>query len=208
MAKQAKVWTGSAWADLASATTDLTPYSTTAQMNTAIDVGSGLKLLNTTTFTNQTNIDITNVFSSTYDNYKLEILVYNTGSTIDANFTYQLISGSTPATTNYFNATGYVNTAASFAAWSASTSQTSSFIAQYGTNGQISTATMTMFQPNKATYTHTHLQSLNKYGTSSAAAVFGSTGHATATAYDGIRFISSTATAATGTIRIYGVKNS
>ena len=37
MAKQAKVWTGSAWADLASATTDLTPYSTTAQMNTAIN---------------------------------------------------------------------------------------------------------------------------------------------------------------------------
>jgi hypothetical protein len=83
MAKQAKVWTGSAWADLASATTDLTPYSTTAQMNTAIDASAGLTLVNATTFTTSSAVIIDNVFTSTYQNYKM-IINYTAASGTDA----------------------------------------------------------------------------------------------------------------------------
>lgn len=49
MAKKARVWTGTEFVELASAQTDLTAYSTTAQMNTAITAASGLTLLSTTT---------------------------------------------------------------------------------------------------------------------------------------------------------------
>jgi len=49
LAKKARVYDGTAWQELASAQTDLTAYSTTAQMNTAIAAKTGMTLLSTTT---------------------------------------------------------------------------------------------------------------------------------------------------------------
>jgi hypothetical protein len=49
MAKKARVYDGTAWQELASAQTDLTAYSTTAQMNTAIE--STKRLLQNLNFT-------------------------------------------------------------------------------------------------------------------------------------------------------------
>ena len=82
MAKKARVYDGTAWQELASAQTDLTAYSTTAQMNTAL-VGSVKQVLSTTktdtftmsssTFADITGLSVTITPSST--NSKIYIIV-------------------------------------------------------------------------------------------------------------------------------------
>ena len=55
MAKKSRVWDGTAWQELASAQTDLTAYSTTAQMNTAIAASKKiLQVVGNTTTTETT----------------------------------------------------------------------------------------------------------------------------------------------------------
>jgi putative aminopeptidase FrvX len=105
MAKRAKVRTElGQWQDLASATTDLTAYSTTAQMNTAIGANAGLNLLNTTAFTTSAGVVIDNVFSSTYDNYKV-FVTFTAASGTNASIFWYGRTGSPAAdvTTNYLH---------------------------------------------------------------------------------------------------------
>lgn len=81
MAKKAKVWDGSTWQDLVNATQDLTPYSTTAQMNTAIAASAGLTLITSATIGSAvSNVTVTNCFSSAYQNYRI-VLSGGVGST-------------------------------------------------------------------------------------------------------------------------------
>ena len=72
MAKKARVYDGTAWQELASAQTDLTAYSTTAQMNTAIAAKTGMTLLSTTTLSGA-SVTISSI-PQTYGN--LEIWLY------------------------------------------------------------------------------------------------------------------------------------
>ena len=75
MAKKSRVWDGTAWQELASAQTDLTAYSTTAQMNTAITAGVGLvPILTQTIGTAVSSVVVSNAFSATYDAYKIFII--------------------------------------------------------------------------------------------------------------------------------------
>ena len=74
MGKKARVWDGTAWQELASAQTDLTAYSTTAQMNTAITAGVGLvPILTQTIGSAVSSVVVNNAFSATYDAYKITI---------------------------------------------------------------------------------------------------------------------------------------
>ena len=72
MAKKARVWTGTEFVELASAQTDLTAYSTTAQMNTAIAAKTGMTLLSTTTLSGASTV--VSSISQAYTD--LEIWVY------------------------------------------------------------------------------------------------------------------------------------
>jgi len=56
MAKKARVYDGTAWQELASAQTDLTAYSTTAQMNTAINASKKILQVVGNTTTTETSI--------------------------------------------------------------------------------------------------------------------------------------------------------
>ena len=81
MAKKARVYDGTALQELASAQTDLTAYSTTAQMNTAITDGVGLvPILTHTIGTAVSSVTVTDAFSATYDSYKI-IITGGVGST-------------------------------------------------------------------------------------------------------------------------------
>lgn len=105
MAKKARVWTGTEFVELASAQTDLTAYSTTAQMNTAITAGVGLvPVLTQTIGTAVSSVVVSNAFSSTYDNYKI-VVTGGTSSVAQENLTLQL--GSTTA--GYYWAWNYVS---------------------------------------------------------------------------------------------------
>jgi hypothetical protein len=83
MAKRARVWTGTQWDDVAVQLPDLSNYSTTSQMNTAITNNVGLvPILTQTIGTTVSSIVVNNVFSATYDNYKV-IISGGVGSTSD-----------------------------------------------------------------------------------------------------------------------------
>ena len=104
MAKKARVYDGTAWQELASAQTDLTAYSTTEQMNTAIAAGVGLvPILTQTIGTAVSSVVVNNAFSADYDAYKIftsggvasgsnYINVTLTGSTSNYNYSRQLLS--------------------------------------------------------------------------------------------------------------------
>jgi hypothetical protein len=97
LAKKSRVWDGTAWQELASAQTDLTAYSTTAQMNTAITAGVGLvPILTQTIGTAVSSIVVSNAFSATYDNYKILI----SGGTSSADTHFKMTLGAT--TTGYY----------------------------------------------------------------------------------------------------------
>lgn len=94
MAKKARVYDGTAWQELASAQTDLTAYSTTAQMNTAITAGPRMTLLSTTTLSGASTV-VSSISQAYAD---LEIWVYgmtnatgNSGPNFRPNSTINLI---------------------------------------------------------------------------------------------------------------------
>ena len=100
MAKKARVYDGTAWQELASAQTDLTAYSTTAQMDAAIAASKGLTLVSTNTFTSVSSYSLPdNTFTSVYDNYLL-ILDFVPGSGLNAEYRYRT-SGTDNSTSNY-----------------------------------------------------------------------------------------------------------
>ena len=72
MAKKAYVYNGNAWEDLASSISDLSSYATTVDLDDyQLKSASGLTLINTTTFSAVASQSINDVFSATYDNYKI-----------------------------------------------------------------------------------------------------------------------------------------
>lgn len=201
IAKKAKVWDGSAWQDLASATTDLTPYSTTAQMNTAIAASAGLTLVNTTAVSATATVNIDNCFSSAYDNYR--IVFSGNGSSHNEISARYRTSGSTNSTSNYN--WQYTARESTGAGTNSASNTDRIFLGLTGaTKGSI---TIDVLEPFATTYTTCN--SINSYmsvGTNNGLFISGTQFNAT-TSFDGISFYMSTGTI-TGTIKIYGYKNS
>ena len=105
MAKKSYVFDGSAWVDLASSNTDLSSYSTTSQMNTAIAAKKGMTLLSTTTLSGASTT-ISGIDQTYAD---LEIWVYGvTNATGNNN-----IEVRPNAATTLVDASGTTNTAGS-----------------------------------------------------------------------------------------------
>lgn len=197
MAKKARVWTGTEFVELASAQTDLTAYSTTAQMNTAITAGVGLvPILTQTIGTAVSSVTVSNAFSATYDAYKIII----TGSGVHSggsNITLKLGA----STTGYY----YSGFLMSYSTGSTSalygSNQANFLYAGYGT-----TATrifdVDLINPGTANYTIYE----SKY-TAIADATYQQGIHQVATAYTDFTITAGSGTMTGGTIRVYGYKN-
>jgi hypothetical protein len=173
-------WNGSAW---------VSPFGST--------------LLAESVFTSAADVTISNVFTSAYQNYAIFINI-PTPSTSTQLFAQMSLSG-TPAASNYYYASvlSYSNSA--------------SIDSQRG-HGTVSVmignilgtedvwGTMEVFSPNQARDTTMRFATGGGSG-ANYTQVSGSCLHSQATAYDGIRFFASGATL-TGTIRVYGMRNS
>jgi hypothetical protein len=74
----------------------------------------GLHLLNTTSFTTQSAIQIDNVFTSTYDNYRV-VFKSSACSATNVSINLRLVNGTSPITTSlyYYAAVGYTATGSS-----------------------------------------------------------------------------------------------
>jgi hypothetical protein len=199
MAKQAKVWTGSAWADLASATTDLTPYSTTAQMNTAIDVGSGSKLITTQTISSSISaVNFDNCFTSTYQNYLIVLNVTVSGYT---NITFKYRTGGSSISTNYTNGSLTATTGASVTNYAGGETATF-YLGRSDTSKKISSF-INVFNPLQ-----TGIKQQFFASNGDVAYYAGGGNNTNAGSMDGFSIIGESFNLTGGTIRVYGYKNS
>lgn len=202
MAKQPRVWTGTQWDTLAVTLPDLSNYSTTTQMNTAIDNAKGMVLLNSTTIGSAvTSVEVTNIFSSTYDNYK--IIVNGGTSTVGQDIYIQLGTGSplTAATTAYYSIrTGwrYANSAGNFVDSNNGSSMICGVADTYSIN-----VNADLFNPFLSKYSYLNA---NYPGPTISAHITGY--HATASSYTGFKLFPGSGSWTGGTIRVYGYRNS
>ena len=200
MAKRARVWTGTQFVELASAQTDLTAYSTTAQMNTAITAGVGLvPILTQTIGTAVSSVVVNNVFSATYENYKIVV----SGGTASTAVAMGLQLGAT--TTGYYGNVvvgSYTSTAVSGAA--ANNSSKFQYAGYVNTNGI--SANVELIGPNLAKNTIYSSRYSETYTTGNAGMDTGFLNNTTQ--YTDFTLIpGGGATITGGTIRVYGYKN-
>jgi hypothetical protein len=195
LAKKSRVWDGTAWQELASAQTDLTAYSTTAQMNTAISAGVGLvPILTQTIGTAVSSVVVNNVFSADYDAYKI---VISGGVASTATFIETTLTGSTAsyAWTFVNNAWGSGNLTAN-----QSTSYSSWLYSAVGTTDTLY-MNAEIVNPFLAKYTIINSSTASNTNGGRFTGI-----HQLATSYTGFTVTPWTGTLTGGTIKVYGYK--
>ena len=166
----------------------------------------GLELISTTTFSGQTQQDISNCFSSTYDNYRIVFSDYT--CTTAGEMIMRLQDGSGPISTSNYDSgrTEQTGSVTNSFTWS-STSWTASYVNGISTGGGIS-ATMDIYSPNKATYTRFTAQ-VARVDNVTAAGVYTVTSMGLfrlTTQCTGLSFFRQTSGTLSGTISIYGYR--
>ena len=182
--------------------------ATTANITTAVDavVPAGLVHINTTTFSAESSVSLDNVFTSTYDNYRLIVTLTDKSDNSGVNLRTRL-AGSDDSASVHYSSSYYIGTsgaAAGSAVGSATTSWTI-FTAADSTDAtgcafldfsdplsakrKLGGGTTNQRNPSGVGYGYSYYY--NKTAT---------------TAYDGLTLLSSTGTM-TGTISVYGYKN-
>jgi len=199
LAKKARVYDGTAWQELASAQTDLTAYSTTAQMNTAITAGVGLvPILTQTIGTAVSSVVVSNAFSAAYDNYKITV----SGGVGSAVGNLGLRLGAT--TTGYY--AGLVATTYSSATIDlASNNNSSSFTFAGRTTTDSLWASLELSAPFLSKNTFVSAAAQNAATGGSAGAMAGYLNNTTS--YTDFTLTPASGTITGGTIRVYGYKN-
>jgi hypothetical protein len=179
---------------------------TTGEVLTASDTNtylanSGLVYVASTTFANATpGVEMSNCFTSTYDNYEVHITYYGSATT---NTSFQLMTGTnTKDTTLTYNRYGFYWLAGVSSLDAAS--QSAWFVANHGTTaGSYSNSQTTIFSPNVASV-KTEVRHRGYSGDSNLTVYLDQTTTAT-TAYTGLYFFPASGDI-TGTITIYGYR--
>jgi hypothetical protein len=163
----------------------------------------GLVHINTTTFTASTSVVFTNVFTTAYDNYRVEI-TYTASATNELRL--QMANGGTgdSAATGYSYGLNYISgTATAFDRGSNGTS--SAVIAFANTVGGTYGISMDVYSPKLTAQTVANLTG-TQYNNVSHVTTFGGFTRSATTAYDGMVLFPASGNI-TGTVRIYGYRN-
>jgi len=195
-----------------STTNDRLPVGTNNQILVADSTAStGLKwatassgaltLITTNTFSAQSSVSINNVFSSTYDNYRL-LFTFDSASVNATYNSIRLRASGSDTSTNYktFRNFGYTGTVASGDLDPVGTDEW--FISDNGTsfNGA-GVVDMTMYSPNRAKYSVATTHSAYNWGSYTNATI--AEWQTDATQFDGFTLLVSSGTI-TGNVSIYG----
>jgi hypothetical protein len=164
----------------------------------------GLTLINSTSFTAQSTVDVTNVFTSEFENYKV-IVSANLTSSATAGVVGRLLDSGTPSTVSYQG----VRLAYNLGTGSLQNTAVDTTYIPMGwipaANYHISTLELT--RPFAAVNT---AFSGSFAGDASGAYASGGIyfgGHQVATSYNGFRILTTGGQNMTGSIRIYGLRN-
>jgi hypothetical protein len=173
-------------------------------MNTALGTKkAGMVLLNTTSFSGVSSISVSDVFSATYDNYRVDVIL--TGASTNAADSLRLrVAGADNSTSNYNYAGIFLRTTAASIPYG-NTNQTSfADILAHNNNGN-EAFTLNIYSPFAAERTKFNAAGFDHDGTSLLsqfqAGVFAAT-----TSFTGFTLISGSGTF-TGRIRVYGLAN-
>jgi hypothetical protein len=179
---------------------------TTGEVLTASDTNtylanSGLVYIKEVTLTG-TAVNITSCFSATYDAYRIIISnLTNSGGGVFLN--YQLLSGTTPASTGNYNNTRLGRSGSTILV-TQSTAQTSGNLMPFdsGKNNQ----SIDIANPFLSVYTTLHGQCNYGAGVNAAEPETCGSTHTLNTSYDGIRLISGAFNFTTGKAVVYGYR--
>lgn len=177
---------------------------TASDVNTYLNNG-GLVYITETTATSGATVDVLGCFSSTYNAYRIVISDFR--ASVAANILSQLLSGSTPATTNYAWGVTRVDYLGALTGVGSGFPATVAYWNFQITGGTTSTSFVLELQnPNLAQPTYTQWDSTDNRGTSGYAVTKGGGTHTTASAYTGIRFSTTAGTFTNAKIRVYGYR--
>lgn len=172
-----------------------------ADLGDAIDttvagLGSGLNLINSTTFTSLSTVSVNSVFSSTYKNYRLLLRI---DSAINYDLKWKFRTGGTDnSNNNYTFAVGYTTTTFN-GSRAAGTTTSPTLVVNTGQNGLI--IALDIYTPFATENTYwSGIGGANDIGNT----VTGSFN--TTTSFDGFSLLS-TGTALTGYFKLYGYQN-
>ena len=166
-------------------------------MNTALGTKkAGMVLLNTTSFSGVASQSFNNVFSATYQNYKM---VLNISASSGSDLTVKLRASGTDASTNYNRYGIAINSAGATTNYGSATAGGFFYLAQ---QSSIDTGCeFNLYSPFESTPTKFH--AISSGGTSP---VFIGGRHTTSSSYDGFSLLPDSGTI-TGIMRIYGFNN-
>ena len=177
-------------------------WNGTAWLNAGIP--AGLTHINTTTFSAVSSVSINNIFTSAYENYRV---IGNLVGTVDYTATMRVrASGTDNTANNYSFGVIFANTTGGTGNASSGVSLVSSWTQNYGgvSRSHFSTDFYSPALTSPTGYFTT--SNNNSTGTVGFPGFFGGSTSVT-TQYDGFSIISSAGTI-TGTLRVYGYKNS
>jgi len=200
MAKQAYVYSGTDWVPLASEVTNLSGYYTKGEVDTSFQTKAttGLVLLNTTSFSGVTSISLNDVFSATYQYYK--IVINAKEATSAGTITLRLrVSGSDNSTNNYYIA-GNAKGSSDAGITNASADPGTSFRIGTITNNN-TTITTEIGNPFATDYTSITTISGGMENTNEGYLFFGAGGFAGTTSFTGFTIIG---VSMTGRVSVYG----
>ena len=158
----------------------------------------GLVLINSTAFTTSAAVNVNNVFSATYTNYKVIVRTTATTAGGDSTLNMRLRVGGVDATTAYTNQRTY-----SFSTTTGSEQVSTWYGLEYNPTYPIQVGETDLFGPAVASLTY-GIQSIPKINNAGTiVSIQASLYHTTATAYDGFSLIASSGNV-TGTVEVYG----
>lgn len=168
---------------------------------TVTTTAPGLSFISATSFTSATSVSINNCFSSTYDQYVIKV---TESSGTGGYYTAKLRLSGTDSSASYtYNTIQSIGTTVSS---STSSSVTTGFAADANHQGQPAQTSFELFAPAIAQYTWYRSSGVFSSNPGGIGTRIANGNHAVATAYDGITI--SWTNAGTGTVRIYGYRNS
>jgi hypothetical protein len=162
---------------------------------------AGLTLINTTSFSGVASQSSDDVFSSTYDNYRI-VLKY-TQSTSNTTTMRFRTSGSSNTNATYSNAVYRYQSDNTVGGQAGDESQTVLTINGAAIANFVNTYSIDVFSPNLAEYTNINMVGYLGQSASRVRAIFGSGHFANTTLFDGFQIISTTGNI-TGTYSVYG----
>ena len=174
------------------------------QINTKADASTqGLVLIDEESFSAVSSVSLNNVFTSTYENYR--ILISLTATSTDLAFRMRLRAAGSDSATNYFWGGYAVPTTGSSVNYQTGSATQIDLGDVDSSNAEYGGWSIDVLRPQKANRTIFNLQGTNTSGAGLFYGLYLSAVHNQATAYDGFTLLASSGNF-TGNVRVYGYK--